>query len=130
MELPQVPLSKPRKKRKVLTQRYLLGLLLIACQVIVLYELCVLAGFSYWLIIILFLFAYNLRNYKDLFEWMNGKPVKIFDEVYNRMFDDAYNRNKARKKVLEARKKSFKKWEKDEGNNLPPHLEIFDKDRK
>ncbi len=73
--------GKPREKSKVPTRRYLLGLLFIACQFVVLYELCVLAGFSYWLIIILFLFAYNLRYYKDLFEWMNGKPVKIFDDV-------------------------------------------------
>ena len=99
--------GKPREKSKVPTRRYLLGLLFIACQFVVLYELCVLTGFSYWLIIILFLFAYNLRYYKDLFEWMNGKPVKIFDDVYNRMFDDTSNRSKVRSKALEARKKSF-----------------------
>ncbi len=109
MELPQEPPSNPRRKSKVPSRRYLLGLLFIACQFVVLYELCVLAGFSYWLIIILFLFAYNLRYYKDLFEWMNGKPVKIFDDVYNRMFDDSYIRNNARGKALEARRKSFEK---------------------
>ena len=87
MEQPKEPQSNPRRKSKVLTRRYRLGLLLIAAQVLVLYELCVWVGFSYWLIIILFLFAYNLRSYKVLFEWMNGKEVKMFDDVYNRMFD-------------------------------------------
>ncbi|KZR64524.1 hypothetical protein [Prochlorococcus sp. MIT 1303] len=87
MEQPKEQQSNPRRKSKGPARRYLLGLLFIAAQVVVLYELCVWVGFSYWLIIILFLFAYNFKFYKDLFEWMNGKGVKMFDDAYNRMFD-------------------------------------------
>ncbi|HJN32545.1 MAG TPA: hypothetical protein QF700_00310 [Prochlorococcus sp.] len=76
----------------------------------------------YWVIFILFPLPVWIPYFKNLFEWMNGKDVKAFDDVIKRA--------RARGKALEARKKSFKKWEKDEGNNFPPHLEIFDKDRK
>ena len=87
-----------------------------------LYWVLVWIGFSYWLIFILLLFSYGFQFSKDLLVWGKGKGVKMLYE--------GMKRSKARRRALEARKKSFKKWEKDEGNNFPPHLEIFDKDRK